>query len=291
MKGKIIWIGILFALLWSSASTATKIALQSAQPYTIAVIRFFIAGAIMLFIAHVILKNRLPKKTEWKQIAIYGLLNVSIYLGLYVLAMQRVSAGLGTLSVAINPIFISFMAAIVFKQRIAAVGYVSLVLCLVGVFTAAWPLLKMSYASVDGIIIIITSMLAYSLGAVYYSRTNWNGLHILTINGWQTLLGGIFLLPVLLLTFKQNLNTYDIHFWGSLLWLIFPVSIGAVQCWLILLKTNAAKAAYWLFLCPVFGFVIARIFLKEPLSLYTLFGVLLVISGLYLSQRYKITQV
>jgi drug/metabolite transporter (DMT)-like permease len=180
------------------------------------------------------------------------------------------------------------MAAIVFRQRIAATGFISLLLCCTGVFIAAWPLLKTSFASVDGIALILLSMLAYSAGAIYYSRTNWNGLDIITINGWQTLLGGIFLLPVLFFTFKSGQNNFDIKFWVGTLWLVIPVSIGAVQCWMILLKNNAAKAAYWLFLCPVFGFIIAWIFLKEPLSLYTLAGVILVIAGLYIVQKYKI---
>jgi len=68
-----------------------------------------------------------------------------------------------------------------------------------------------------------------------------------------------------------------------------PVSIAAVQCWMILLKDNAAKAAFWLFLCPVVGFLLARIFLNETLGWYTALGVALVLAGLYLSQRYKVT--
>ncbi|MEO7043972.1 MAG: EamA family transporter [Ferruginibacter sp.] len=291
MNQKITWIGIAFAFLWASASTATKIALQTSQPFVIAVSRFFIAGCIMLFVTHVIFRQRLPSQKEWKNLLIYGILNISIYLGLYVIAMQKVSAGLGTLSVGINPVFISFIAAIVFRQRIAAAGFISLLLCCAGVFIAAWPLVKDSYASVDGIAIMMVSMLAYSAGAVYYSRTNWNGLHILTINGWQTLLGGIILLPVLFFTYKSEKIIFDFHFWSGTLWLAIPVSIGAVQCWLLLLKHNTIKAAYWLFLCPVFGFLIAWVFLKEPLSFYTLFGVLLVVAGLYLSQKYKITHV
>ena len=181
------------------------------------------------------------------------------------------------------------MAAIVFRQRIGVAGLVSLLLCCLGVFIAAWPLLQTSYASIDGIVLMLISMIAYSAGAIYYSRTDWNGLDIITINGWQTLLGGVFLLPVLFFTFKVDRNVFDLKFWGGTLWLVIPVSIGAVQCWMILLKNNAAKAAYWLFLCPVFGFIIAWIFLKEPLSLYTLAGVIFVIAGLYIVQRYKVT--
>ena len=96
--------GFLFAVLWASASTATKIGLTVAQPFVIAEMRFAIASLIMLFIAHLIFRHRLPVKGEWKQLLIYGLLNISIYLGLYVVAMQEVTAGIGALAVALTTV-------------------------------------------------------------------------------------------------------------------------------------------------------------------------------------------
>ena len=70
--------GILFAVLWASASTATKIGLMAAQPLVIAEMRFALASTLMLFIAHFILKQRLPEKKEWKQLMVYGFLNISV---------------------------------------------------------------------------------------------------------------------------------------------------------------------------------------------------------------------
>ena len=142
MNGKFILTGIVFALLWSSASTATKIGLQSAQPFVIAVSRFFIAGCIMLFISHGIVKKKLPQQQQWKPIMIYGLLNISLYLGLYVIAMQQISAGLGSMAVAVNPVFISFIAAIWLKQPITVKNILSLLLCFAGVLMRLIPYCK-----------------------------------------------------------------------------------------------------------------------------------------------------
>jgi drug/metabolite transporter (DMT)-like permease len=173
---------------------------------------------------------------------------------------------------------------LLFGHKVTQKNVLSLLLCSAGVFIAAYPLLKNSYATADGIVILLVSMLAYSAGAIYYARKKWSDLHIITINGWQTIFGGLLLLPVALLTYQQQKNNFDFRFWGATLWLAIPVSIGAVQCWMILLKQNAVNAAYWLFLCPVFGFLIASLLLKEPISWYTASGVFLVIGGLYILQ-------
>ena len=277
--------GILFAVLWASVSTATKIGLQFAQPFVIAVSRFFIAGIIMLLLAHVCFRKRLPAGKEWQQLAIYGLLNISIYLGLYVLAMQKISAGLGVLAVASNPVMISLISSLFFSHAVTKKSLASLLLCIAGVLIAAFPLLQNNYATWDGIALLFISMLAYSVAAIYFTKVPWGNLHILTINGWQTIMGGVFLLPFLLFTYHTGSNHYNNIFWQSVLWLAIPVSIAAVSLWLQLIKQNAVTAAYWLFLCPVAGLIIAKFMVNEPISNYTKIGVLLVIAGLLLIQQ------
>ena len=241
----------------------------------------------MLLVAHIILQKKLPRQKQWKQLALYGFLNITTYLGLFVLAMQHVSAGLGSLSIATNPVFISIISAWWFKQPIKPVIIVSLLLCFTGVIIAAYPLLVNSYATPAGLLLLVTSMLCYSVGAIYFSKSQWDNLHILIINGWQTILGGIFLLPFAIYFYDDTKNNLTVQWGVCVLWLAIPVSIAAVQLWLFLLRDNPVKASFWLFLCPVFGFVLAACIMKEPLSWYTLVGVLFVIAGLYLVQKNK----
>jgi drug/metabolite transporter (DMT)-like permease len=279
--------GLVFAILWSSASTATKLGLQAAQPLVICVTRFFLAGVLMLVIAHVLLRSRLPAGREWRQLAVYGLLNISLYLGLYVVAMQHVSPGLGSLAIATNPVFINLISALFFRHRLKVYTLVSLLLCSAGVVAAAWPLLRNSSATPGGLLLLLVSMLAYSAGVLYFSRVFWHDLPILAINGWQTLLGGVFLLPFAILTYDGSRNSWDWHTIGAVLWLAIPVSIIAVQLWLYLLRDNATRASFWLFLCPVSGFLIANVVMKEPIGVYTISGMVLVIGGLYIVQSKK----
>ncbi len=290
---KYILLGLAFAMLWASASVATKYGLKSAQPFVIADVRFFIAGALMLVGAYMLSKNpkqadkgyRLPRKEEWKPLIIYGFLNVGLYLGLFGLAMERVAAGIGTLSIATNPLFISVLTAFWLKKPVAKNVWLGLILGMAGVGIATYPLLlKSNLTTPLGIIILLLSMLSYSIGTVYYSSRKWD-LPILAINGWQVLFGGILLLPLTLLTTDMSKNHFDAQFWGSVIWLVIPVSFGAVQLWLYLLKLDAVKAAMWLFLCPIFGFFYAWLLLDEPITIYTFVGTALVILGLYLGQK------
>lgn len=279
--------GLLFSVLWASASTATKIGLTSAQPLTIALIRFAIASALMLFISHVLQGNRLPAGKEWKQLAIYGLLNISIYLGCYVIAMERVTAGIGSLAVATNPVFISFISVFLLKKPLTFQSFVALLVCSTGVICAAWPLLSEASVTIPGLLILLLSMLSYSLASIYFSSQKWSNLHLFTINGWQTLLGGIFLLPVTWFYYQGSENKFDSSFWAVVFWLAIPVSIVAVLLWLWLIRISTIRAGFWLFLCPVFGYLIAAVFMNDRIDEFTVAGVSMVITGLLLSQRSK----
>ncbi|HEY8661939.1 MAG TPA: EamA family transporter [Hanamia sp.] len=266
----------MFAILWASAATATKIGLEEAQPLVLAQIRFAIGGAIMLLFAHVIGRQRLPTGKEWKYITIYGLLNITIYLGCYVTAMQHVTAGIGALAIATNPLFISFLSIFFLKKKLNTNIFIALFLGTTGVLYASWPLLKEARITTSGLVLLLFSMVSYSVGAIYFSAKKWNHLNLLTINGWQTFIGGILLLPFTLIEYKGKINHFNFTFWGATLWLAIPVSIFAVQLWLWLLKTNTVKAGLWLFLCPVFGFAIAAWLLNDQISSYTIIGVALV---------------
>jgi drug/metabolite transporter (DMT)-like permease len=280
--------GIVFATLWASASAATKFGLRSVEPLVLANVRFILAGVGMLVYAYGVERNKLPNGQQWQQLLIFGFLNTGLYLGLFVLAMQSVAAGIGSLSTATNPLLISILSALWIRRRIRWNEWSGIACGMVGVVMATYPLLQNSFATVGGLMLLGGSMVSYSVGTIYYARQKWH-LSRVAINGWQVLLGGLMLLPCTALLHHQE-NHFDSQFWWSVLWLIVPVSVIAVQLWLYLLKTDAVKASLWLFLCPIFGFTYATLLLDEPLTWHTVVGTLLVIVGLWLGQQPSASQ-
>jgi drug/metabolite transporter (DMT)-like permease len=277
--------GFGFALLWASASTAGKFGLQSVEPLTFFTIRFLLAGILLLLIAHGVLKYSLPQGKEWRQITIFGLFNTALYLGIFILALKFVAAGITTMAIALNPLMIGILSAVLMKRKVLLREWVSILIGMIGVGIATWPLLQSGHSTVGGVLLIILCMLMYSIGSVYYASIKWQ-LQRLVINGWQVFIGGLMLLPLAWLMHRDT-NNFDLSFWLSLAWLIIPVSIIAVQLWLRLLKDDAVRASLWLFLCPVFGFMYATFLLHEPFTIHTAVGALLVMAALYVGQFKK----
>lgn len=271
-------------MLWSSASVAGKWGLMSAEPLTLFTYRFLAAGLILIVIGSTTSTNRkLPHGREWIEVILFGFFNTAIYLGIFIIALQNVTAGITALALTLNPLFISLFSSVWMKRRIRFNEWISILLGIIGVAVATWPLLNGHAATGWGLFLLFLSMVSYSIGAVYYASVSWK-LPRTVINGWQTLVGGIILLPLALFG-EGGKTVWDTRLIFSLAWLVIPVSIGAVQLWLFLLKEDAVKASLWLFLCPVFGLTYATLLLDEPFTVYTIAGGLIVMISLYIGQR------
>ncbi|MBO0930162.1 DMT family transporter [Fibrella aquatilis] len=284
-KASPIWQGLVFAMLWASASAATKFGVLSVAPLVLAQVRFMLAGVGMLGFAYLVQRsNPMPNRTEFGRLTLFALLNTTIYLGGFVLALKQVSAGIGSLSTATNPLFISLMSAVWLRRKLRWQEGAGIVLGLLGVVVATIPLLEDAHATVQGLLILLGSMVSVSAATVYYARFEWR-LPPLVINGWQVFIGGLLLLPFTLLTTDFTAQHYDIRFWASVGWLIIPVSVVALQLWFRLVRADAVRASLWLFLCPIFGFAYSAILLGEPITWYTVVGTALVIGGLGLGRK------
>ncbi|WP_247236215.1 DMT family transporter [Telluribacter sp. SYSU D00476] len=285
-------IGLLFAMLWASASVATKFGVLSAEPLVLANIRFFIAGFLLLGYSYLLRPDpsfRLPQGNEWRHLALFGFLNTTLYLGLYVYALRYTAAGIGSLAVSTNPLLIIVMSAWWMGRKPSGAELLGVLLGMVGVGIATYPLLRDSYTTLGGIILLMISMLAVSVASVYYATIHWK-LPNLLINGWQVTIGGLLLLPFTGLISDFSAIQWDERFWWSVLWLSLAVSVGALLCWFYLLRIDTVRASLWLFLCPLFGFFYAWWLMGEPITVYTYAGTALVIGGLYMAQRKKINK-
>ncbi|HEX2608284.1 MAG TPA: EamA family transporter [Flavisolibacter sp.] len=281
-------IGLGFILLWSSASVATKFGITEVPPFLLATVRFLGAGLLMLGFGYGLASQRhkLPRGKEWLHLLLFGLLNTTVYLGAFVWALREVPAGIGSLAVATNPLFIAILSSLWLKRPIKWAELLGIFLGLAGITVAALPVLQQQSSSLAGLLILLAGMLSVSIATVYYTSVKWK-LAPLIVNGWQVLLGGLCLIPATLATTDWTAVHWTPRFWGAELWLIFAVSICALQLWFYLVRRDPVQAALWLFLSPLFGFAYAALLLHEHLTYYTLAGTLLVISGLYLAQRWK----
>ncbi|MFJ7728618.1 DMT family transporter [Neobacillus sp. NPDC097160] len=277
-------LGILFTFIWATGSIAIKFGLMSAPPITLATLRLLIAGMMLIIYIYGIRYRtyRMPMKSEWIHLIVLGILNTTLYIGGTFLALKQVSAGYFNLAVTANPFVVSLFSCLLLKQTIKKNVLVGMVIAALGLLTSTYPVFVHNSATSFGLIMLTIGMLSMAFGSVYFKRCNLR-LPGIVINTWQILIGSLFLIPFSYFLEKNIDFKFDAYFYGSLLYLSLIISILGMILWFFLLKHNPVKANTWLFLSPVFGYMLAALFLDEKLTLYDLIGTLFIVLGLFVS--------
>jgi probable blue pigment (indigoidine) exporter len=280
-------IGLLFAFFWASGSLATKIGVKSADPLTLALMRFGIAGSLLFLYNYVFTKgNPFPKGIEWRKLITFGLFGTTIYSGCYFIATETTSVGLLNLFVATNPLLIVLISTFWLKKPITRNEIIGFIICTLGLVTATFPSLKNSTATSFGIIVLSIGMISYSFANVYYGKMNLP-LSNIAINTWQVIFGGLMLVPFAIFAPNKHI-TYDQNLVISVFWLSIIISICTTLLWYYLLKKDTVKASKWLYLSPILGYILSYFLLDEIITIYAMMGTVLVILGLYVSKKKRV---
>src|SRR5215469_5538583 len=103
----------LFALyvIWGSTYLAMRVAMEGFGPFTMAAIRFLVAGAVMLVIARA-RGEAFPRRLQWRNALLIGTLLLACGNGGVALAEQTVSSGLAALMVACVPLWMALFAGL-----------------------------------------------------------------------------------------------------------------------------------------------------------------------------------
>jgi drug/metabolite transporter (DMT)-like permease len=272
-------LALLFTFLWATAFVAVKVALRSSPPFFLMASRFVVAGTLLLAYGRLRGQNLPGTSGYWARLAVLGLLNYALYLGLTAVALRHLSVGTGAVLASTNPLLLAVVAAWLLKERLTPRKVTGLLTSFAGV---VWIMRhRMGDEDRPGSMALI--MLAIALlvaGTILFKR--WQ----LTQNLVQLLIAGAALMVPSLLFEPVGSVRLTASFLGAQAFLIFGVSCAGMGIWFWLLSHgDATRASAYFFLNPVLGLFLGALFIGEPLYPLDFVGSAAVALGIYLVQR------
>lgn len=270
--------GLLFALMWSSAFTSARIIVAEAPPMLILSLRFLISGLIGCGLAFALGQTIRLTRAQWRATVIFGICQNAIYLGLYFVAMQWVEASLAAIIASTMPLLVAFAGWVVFCDKVAPLGLLGLVMGTLGVVLIMGVRLT-GGADLLGVAFCVLGVMALT-AATLSLRTASSGGNFLMVVGLQMLVGSVALaIP------GFAFETWDVT-WNPTLFAAFAYTtlipgLAATLIWFRLVdRIGAVKAATFHFLNPFFGVAIAAILLGETLGALDILGVIIITLGI-----------
>ncbi|MBB4063289.1 DMT family transporter [Gellertiella hungarica] len=281
---------VIFVLLWSSGWIVAKYAAFHADALFFLFIRFGLSVvAFGVFCAAT--GARFPREPRLVLHAVLsGVFLHGLYLGPLWWAIEMgVPAGLSGIIAGLQPLLTAIAAAMLLGERLAPIQRLGLLLGFIGIGIAISP--KLATFSMDmlheqalPLVVNLLGMVSVTAGTLYQKRHLQSG-DIRWIATLQYVGATLVLLPASLVIGTWH---YDFSLTAnlSLAWSVLGLSMGAIGLLLRLIRQGqVSRAASLVYLMPPLVALEAALFFGEPLTPAIVAGALIVVMGVYLTNR------
>ena len=285
MDGKAVFLGLAFALMWSSAFTSARIIVEYAPPLYSLSARFLISGLIGISIALILGQSWKLSKKQWISVVVFGVCQNALYLGLNFVAMQTVEASLAAIIASTMPLIVACAGWLIFKERLPTLGIVGLISGLIGVALIMGSRIQ---ADVDlfGIILCIIGAVSLAVATLSMRGVSSSGNYLMIV-GLQMLVGSLTLWAPAIILETPTIVWTNAFVYAFIYTTLVP-GLMATLVWFILVdQIGAVRASTYHFLNPFFGVAIAAAILSEGLTLLDIIGVIIVAGGILAVQISK----
>jgi len=259
-------------------------------PFAMTFYRWAFAIAFMLPFALPHVRKQWPLiKRNYRVLILLGVLGVGSHNALAYIGLNYTTATNGVILNSFIPVMIIALSWLFLRQRLSNLQLAGVAVSLGGVLTilSQGSLERIAAFRLNiGDISVIASMLLWSL---YTICLRWRppGLHTLAFLFVIACIGDLAVLPFYLgeaAFFRQAQWTW--HAVLALAGVGLFSSFVAYVCWNRgVQEVGASVAGLFVHLMPVFGTVLAWLFLGERLQLFHVAGILLILTGIYVTSR------
>jgi drug/metabolite transporter (DMT)-like permease len=279
--------GLVFALIWSSAFTSARIIVEAAPPLAALSIRFFLSGLIGIGIAWALGQSMRLSRGQWRSVIIFGLCQNALYLGLNFVAMQTVEASLAAIIASTMPLLVAAANWGIFRERLPVSGIVGLLAGFAGVALIMAQRLG-GGADLFGVILCLIGAVALTVATLAVRSASSGGGNLMMVVGLQMIVGSVILLPLAVLLESWTVAWSPAFVAAFAYTTLFPGLLATFIWFLLVGRIGATRAATYHFLNPFFGVVIAAIILSEALTWIDVVGVTIVAIGILMVQRARV---
>jgi probable blue pigment (indigoidine) exporter len=278
MDWRAILLGLAFVAMWSSAFTSARLVVADAPPFLALSVRFLISGAIALAVGRALGQTMPRSRAQWTAVAVFGLCQNALYLGLNFLAMRTLEASVAVIVASLLPLIVAALAWAAFGERLTPLAGAGLAAGLVGVLVIMTARLG-GGADPLALGLCLAGVLALSVATLLVRGASGAG-DLWVIVGLQMLVGSALLFPVALVFEDWTVN------WTSTLAIAFAYTVifpglAATMIWFVLVRRiGATRAATFHFLNPFFGVATAAFILGEAVTRRDLVGVAVIMAGI-----------
>lgn len=277
-------------VIWSAGPIATKLAVNELPVWTVAILRTFLGGVVVLPLVFA-LGIPLPRaKRQRALLIVSGLSSYVAFPLLFCLGMTRTSGTHGVMILALLPVLTGFMAHLSERRYPPALWWLGCLLAVIGEFLLLSTTNVTSRStSLIGDPLVVAAAVFLALGYVAGGHLTRSGYPAQGTAYWTVVVGSLVFAPfVPFVVTGADVASEGAVAWGSVLYLALGVTVVGYILWFwAMARGGISQVGLMQFFQPISGILIAHVLLSEPLSLLLIASGALVIGGIAIANRAK----
>ena len=283
--------------LWGTAMAAMRPLLDTASPLVVASLRLLPAGALLLLVAALLGRPWRVARSDLLWLLLFAAVDGALFQALLARGLAQTGAGLGSVLIDSQPLLVALLARSLYGEEINPVGWVGLLLGLLGILCLGLPpeLLRHWWlegpealgvrAWSHGEAWMLAAAAAMALGTVL-SRRACRDSDPLMVTGWHMLLGGLPLLLGAGLAGAPLLPPWDAGAWALMAYAaVFGSALAYGLFFWFASRGDLTGFTALTFLTPVFALLCGMVLLQERLRPLQWLGVALALVSVLLINR------
>ena len=270
----------LLCVIWGFNFVAMKVAADFFSPELFVTYRFGLGAAVLLAFAY-FTKLEPPPKKLWGWIFLAGAFQIAIGAAILQACFKYLDAGLLSVLNYTMPIWVTILARFFLNESLTRKKIFGIILSVLGVGILMNVDISGDFSAM---LMALSAAVSWAVGNVIM-KAKLSKLNPISLTTWQMTSAAI-LLAIYTATFGTAEVTWTFTAVATLLYNAVIASSFAFFLWAyILANMEAGKASISILGVPVVGVLSGVIFLGEPLTLTMVFGILLVLAGIFLVQH------
>lgn len=262
--------------IWGSTYIVTSEILPPDRPFTAALIRVLPAGLLLLLFT-----RRIPLRRDVWRLVVLSALNIGVFQALLFVAAYRLPGGLAAVLGAIQPLLVMVLAWAVDRRAPAQITLWSAVAGVIGMAV----LLLSPQTTFEPIGVIAALLGAACMATGVWLTRRWQvDLPVLSLTGWQLVIGGLMLAPVAWLV-DAPLPVLTLPQWCAYAYLSLAGALLAYALWFrgITRLPGVAVASLGL-LSPLAAVALGWIVLSQSMTGTAFVGLIVVLLSVFAVQ-------
>ena len=285
-KNKILIILAFFSIygIWGSTYLLNKIAVTEIPAFSLAALRFLIAGVLILLIAKILKKPLQISKKQFLNATIAGFLFLVYGNGVFVWALNYIDSSFAALLASSQPLFVLILMRLIDGKKMQVKSIIGVVLGMIGMYLlVSQQGISTKEGSLLAIFVMFTCVLSWSYGSIFVSKADLPK-NFFVSTGYQMISAGVLLLTIsfgLQETWLLPTN-WSFEAQLSVVGLILFGGIVAFTSFNFLLKNvSPEKVATSAYVNPIVAMILGWYVLDEQLSTQSIIASVVLLTGVY----------